>query len=180
MIKSTVQDKGLETLQVPTALKQKHVSPSIPFSVTTNVTNCHCFTKQLKNNLEEGTKIINLILSISQYFFFFVMVSHCILLHGQNALKISFLILRLLMRSWGKAIAYPKAKWFNMQSSSQRHLPAILRLCYSMQQELKSRNINSMWTFQKAWPWSKKQHVSSFRKQFHLYALSFLFKEGWG
>lgn len=88
MIKSTVQEKGLETLQVPTSLKQKHVSPSIPFSVTTNVTNCHCFTKQLKNNLEEGTKIINLILSISQYFFcLFVMVFHCILLHGQNALE---------------------------------------------------------------------------------------------
>lgn len=53
-------------------------------------------------------------------------------------LKISFLILCLLMRSWSKAIAYPKAKWFNVQSSSQQHLPAILRLRHGMQQKLKA------------------------------------------
>lgn len=99
MMKSTLEDKGLETFQPKMILKHNHISPSILFYVRNNITNWHCFTKQLKNNLGERKDnqscIIHIIILCGVFFFVVVVVIvfQCILLQVKMHLNIIFLIL---------------------------------------------------------------------------------------
>lgn len=82
------------------------------------------------------------------------------------------------MHSWGKA--HPKIKWLNMHSSSQHHLPAILRPHYIMQQKLKAEIPTAR---EPSWTLGIDQRFASliFKSNFTSTTLAEPpFEEGWG
>lgn len=82
------------------------------------------------------------------------------------------------MHSWGKA--HPKIKWLNMHSSSQHHLPAILRLHYIMQQKLKAEIPTAC---EPSWTLGIDQRYTSFTFKSNFTSTTLAeppFEKGWG
>lgn len=82
------------------------------------------------------------------------------------------------MHSWGKA--HPKIKWLNTHSSSQHHLPAILRLHCIMQQKLKAEIPTAC---EPSWTLGIDQRYTSLNFKSNLTSTTLAepsLKEGWG